>query len=991
MTTTQPNTSSRHLKRTLRLFAKVLIGILLFIILIFILIQTPPVQNFARKKIQAWLSTKLNTEVTIGKLYIGFPNSVSLQNVYVEDLQNDTLLYGGRLAVDISLFKLLKSEIEINEIQLEQITAKIKRQMPDTTFNFQFIVDAFMPASKPNAPPADTAAVKMAIKSILLDKVRVIYKDVITGADMDVWVNDLTTRIDVFDPAKMTFDIPDIQVNGIRARIYQSKPLVKDEPLAKDVAEATAPIVLNLKFNTIALQNVDLDYRNDVSAFYNTIRLGRLDVEASRIDLPNMLVELDKLHLDKTMAVIRLGNKPEAKKVAEELAQEITSQAQNNWRIRVKDLQLNEDSIRFDDDSKPRLSSGMDYAHLDAKGLTLHADNFLYSLDSISARITKGSFTEKSGFRLRRLETNFLFAAKEAYLENLVLETPGTRITRSIRLEYPSLDALAKNPATLRMDVDIDNSRIQVKDILTFAPQLRGQQAFSNPSDTWLVNASVNGTMGNLRIHTLQFSGLSNTKVDVSGTIAGLPDVNRTRGNLNIRNLVTSRSDLALFIPPNTLPQNITLPDHIAASGTIAGGMQDVTTNLSVNTSLGNATIKGRIQQATDPKAARYNVTIGARNVQLGTIMQNPEMFGAISADITANGRGFDPNVAAGSVKGTVHSAVIKGYNYRNVRLDGNIADKRFTAITSIHDPNIDLTMNATGLLSGKFPSLKLEANIDSFKTKPLNLTPNSFVYRGKISADFANTDPDDLHGRLLLTHSVMVSEQQRFQLDTLEVNAGRNDTGRYLRLTSDVAWASLVGEYKLTELGTVFQNIIQPHFALVPDYKVTPVAPYDFTLNASILDKPFWRGFMPQIKRMESLQATGDFSSTAGWSLKASSPLIEYGPNRLKDFNFTAGSGNNGIDMNATIAHLTGGGMNIYGVNLDANVANNQVNLGLNIKDRAAKDKYRLSATFSQPTLGTYVFRLQPQQLLLNYDPWNVQEGNSITIAPDGFNVSNF
>src|SRR5687768_6659711 len=101
-TTKTPHTSWYHLKRVLRMFAKLVIILLLFIVLLFILIQTPPVQNFARKKIESYLEGKLKTEVSIGKLYVGFPNTVSLQNVYVEDRFKDTLLYGGRLAVDIS-------------------------------------------------------------------------------------------------------------------------------------------------------------------------------------------------------------------------------------------------------------------------------------------------------------------------------------------------------------------------------------------------------------------------------------------------------------------------------------------------------------------------------------------------------------------------------------------------------------------------------------------------------------------------------------------------------------------------------------------------------------------------------------------------------------------------------------------------------------------------------------------------------------------------
>jgi hypothetical protein len=294
-------------------------------------------------------------------------------------------------------------------------------------------------------------------------------------------------------------------------------------------------------------------------------------------------------------------------------------------------------------------------------------------------------------------------------------------------------------------------------------------------------------------------------------------------------------------------------------------------------------------------------------------------------------------------------------------------------------------------LTDGGFPSLQLVANIDSIKTQPLHLTPNAVVYRGNINADFTNTNPDDLQGQLLVTHSIIVNDQQRLQLDTLQVNAGRDDKGRFLRLTSDVAWVSIEGEYKLTELGSVIQNSIQPHFTLVPDYKVVPVSPYEFKLNASILDRPLLRSFMPDLKRLQDLIVQGNFSSTSGWSLNATSPTIVFGPNTISDLNFKAGSSTGGIEMTTTLGNFKGAGMNIYGTKVDATIANNQVNLALNIKDRAAKDKYRLSATVSQPSFGNYVFSLAPQNLLLNYDTWNIEGANSISMAPEGLSISNF
>src|SRR5215510_6587060 len=116
-----------HLGRVMRLFAKLVIGILVFIILVFIIIQTPPGQDFLRRKIQSYLERKLDTRVSIGKLYIGLPDIISLHDVYIEDRSKDTLLAGSKLKVNIDLFRLLRNVVEINEIQLEGITAKIKR------------------------------------------------------------------------------------------------------------------------------------------------------------------------------------------------------------------------------------------------------------------------------------------------------------------------------------------------------------------------------------------------------------------------------------------------------------------------------------------------------------------------------------------------------------------------------------------------------------------------------------------------------------------------------------------------------------------------------------------------------------------------------------------------------------------------------------------------------------------------------------------------
>ncbi|HEY4154737.1 MAG TPA: hypothetical protein VGM24_04900, partial [Puia sp.] len=92
-----------------RIFRITLVSVLVVfsvILLILLLIQTSPVQNYGRQKIEAYLEKKLQTRVRIGKLYIGLPSKLILKNIYLGDQQKDTLLSGGNIEVDISMLKL---------------------------------------------------------------------------------------------------------------------------------------------------------------------------------------------------------------------------------------------------------------------------------------------------------------------------------------------------------------------------------------------------------------------------------------------------------------------------------------------------------------------------------------------------------------------------------------------------------------------------------------------------------------------------------------------------------------------------------------------------------------------------------------------------------------------------------------------------------------------------------------------------------------------
>ena len=95
----------------------------LVFLLAIILLYLPPVQRFAVEKASAIASESMGLDITVGRLDLRFPLDLLVREVSaVQPETNDTLLSIERLKVELRLWKLLKKEIEIEEISVRNAT-----------------------------------------------------------------------------------------------------------------------------------------------------------------------------------------------------------------------------------------------------------------------------------------------------------------------------------------------------------------------------------------------------------------------------------------------------------------------------------------------------------------------------------------------------------------------------------------------------------------------------------------------------------------------------------------------------------------------------------------------------------------------------------------------------------------------------------------------------------------------------------------------------
>ena len=114
-------------QKILKYAAIVIASIIVLLIVLTLSLQLPSVQNFAKGKLVNYLEKKIKTKVTLDRVYIDFPNSLVMENLFLQGQKVDTLLFARKLDVGLNIPKLLKNTADITSIDLEGVKANVIR------------------------------------------------------------------------------------------------------------------------------------------------------------------------------------------------------------------------------------------------------------------------------------------------------------------------------------------------------------------------------------------------------------------------------------------------------------------------------------------------------------------------------------------------------------------------------------------------------------------------------------------------------------------------------------------------------------------------------------------------------------------------------------------------------------------------------------------------------------------------------------------------
>lgn len=996
----------RILNRIGRVVIKTLLwitgSIVALILLVFILIRIPAVQNYVLKQVTAYLEAKIETPFRIGRINLELPKLLVLEDVYIEDRNRDTLLAGEKLRVDINLLRLFNQVVEINRVDLVGITANVNRKLPDRTFNFAYIIDAFVDPDR-DPPPDTVPPLVIDIDRINLERIRIGYHDEVIGLSTRLAIGELRTRIGTFDlTGAMHFAVPELTVNGLSGDLEQwaVEDLSTD---SVDTSENDAGGLLPaLELGTIRLSGIDFAYRNRQIALDTRFEIHRLDTRFDALDLNEAHVAVDHLHLDGSRSHVIFGaiddltpaSEPAVTK-AEPTPTQTMETNESGWRVSAHEIRLSATDFLYRDDHVKRIPAGFDYGHIRITELNGEITDLYYSTDSISGDLKHLAAKDGSGFEIRRLQSKFTYTDQGATLDGLYAETPHTRIQNYLRVRYPSLELAAQQPGDIAITADLQKSHLGMRDVLYFVPDLDTIAVMEPLMDqTFYVDGQIRGQVDDLQIPSFRMRTLEQTVVDVRAHLKGLPDIARLQAQLELQTLTTGRADLEQLLARGLLPDSIRLPTQISLQGTFNGGMDRFDTDLTLSTSEGNAHLEGRFQTAANTTGGTdttYRAQLAVMDIDLGRILRMDSTLGRFSFSAAVNGRGLDPQTAVASIDAELIGLEALGYTYRDIRIEANADRGAITATAESPDPNIDFDLRATADLGGTYPKLNLRLMVDSVNLRNLQLMEDEFRYHGLLVADLQTADIDHLNGTVEILNSSLAYHDERYTLDSVTLLASADEESNTMQLTSEFLTAHLVGKYQLSQLQAAIQDIVAVYYQPDSVPAVYTYAPQQFDFSATFKRSRVIRDFLPELTEMDDVLLDGSFNSNDKFLLaKATAPRILYAGTEIKNLTFDVNTFDSTLYYTALVERIAVSNIELTNTLLSGTVLQNQLDFGLWIKDQQDKERYHLGMELVADA-GDFLFSLKEDGLMLNYDQWEVDPQNNIAFGRNGIRSSRF
>jgi len=460
----QPQKKKRSWGRRLLSIVLILsISIAVFLLVASFVIQIPSVQNRLVDRVAAYLSDELDTKVEVGNIDIRFFDKFLLENFYVEDRQQDTLLFAERLNINVNAFTFFREKkFYVEDITLKKARFNLYRHADSTDFNIAFLEELFVPKKKNTGANPDTVFTSNDEKGWLLKADRLYVDDVVfnlndesKGTALRVNLPKGEAGFDGIDPAARILNLNQLELTNVQVALRRGTDNSQKRKKKKK-EKSNKPWSIQLKKGTL----------DDAAFTYDDTRRARkeegLDFNHMNISDINIRVN-DFVYENEGFLgdIVRLNLR---EKSGFKLEKFVASAAMNEKGIELKNLNIRTPHSQFGNQLSLKFRSFDDFKNFEDKvRLNSQLNDAVLSFNDLLIFAPK---LEKSKFIRQNID-------KEIRLNGLFTGKVNRLKGKDISIQFGDNTALTgsfstrdiTNPDDAFLDVKVERLQTSIKEI----------------------------------------------------------------------------------------------------------------------------------------------------------------------------------------------------------------------------------------------------------------------------------------------------------------------------------------------------------------------------------------------------------------------------------------------------------------------------------------------------------------------------------------------
>lgn len=514
---------------------------------------------------------------------------------------------------------------------------------------------------------------------------------------------------------------------------------------------------------------------------------------------------------------------------------------------------------------------------LNFENLNINATNFLINGSDVSMRVNTLSFKDSRGVQVKNLMTDFAYTLTDMTFANLQIKTPGSILKGDLKFSYARED-LQYFVDKVQVTASFRDSNVLLDELNTFYNEFGVNQSAK-------FSADLSGTLNDLQTSNLKLNSNYKTRVygDINFKNLFSKAVDDFYMNGNFSNLSSTYKDLKGLLP-NVLGEAIPTSFDRLGYFTITGNSQvtasKVLADIEIDTELGFVDSDLEITKINDIDNADYKGNIIFEQFDFGVFLNDPNV-GKASLNVNVDGKGFTTEKVDTKVTGEVFELFYNKYNYKNVKVAGNIQNKIFDGNLNINDKNLQL--NFTGLVdfSEAIRKYDFEAVVEYADLNTLNFIKKDSIsiFKSKLKMNMNSSSLDDAYGKIAFSNTMYKNENDTYYFDTFNVSSRFEKDIRFVEFDSpDIIKGELKGRFVLKDLRKLFENSIGYIYTNYLPHKVDVNQSIDF--NFKIYNK-IVEVIYPELELAKNTFIRGRVESDEeNFKLTFKSPKIKYSEN---------------------------------------------------------------------------------------------------------------